>query len=214
VTVAAIAFDFNGTLSDDEPVLYAAYAELFAELGKPLSESVYRERLAGLSEHAIFRAWLGERDDLEQLVARRIDGYNRRVADGSTVHEHTRAAVRAAATRVPVAVVSGAAHAEVEPVLEAAGLLGLFTAIVCDDDVTAGKPDPQSYTQAVQLLGVDPEAAMAIEDTQAGVTSARAAGLRCIAVLGTHPPQRLAAAERLVAAVTPELIDSVLSGSG
>ncbi len=210
--VAAFAFDFNGTLSDDEPVLYEAYAELFAELGKPLSEDAYRSRLAGLSEHAIFRTWLGDRDDLEELVQRRIDGYNRRVADGSSVHAPTREAVRQAASRVPIAVVSGAAHAEVEPVLAAAGLLPLFSAIVCDDDVERGKPDPESYLRAVALLDVPAASTVAIEDTEAGVASARGAGLRCLAIAGTHPASRLAAAERIVPAITPELVAELLDG--
>src|SRR5438874_2661088 len=45
--VRAVAFDFNGTLSDDEPILYAVYAELFAEQGKPLSERAYYGELLG-----------------------------------------------------------------------------------------------------------------------------------------------------------------------
>ena len=51
----AVVFDFNGTLSDDEPILFAIYAELFAELGKPLTEGEYYDQLAGHTEEEIFR---------------------------------------------------------------------------------------------------------------------------------------------------------------
>ena len=100
-------FDFNGTLSDDEPIMYAVFAELFARLGRPLSEADYRHHLAGLSDEAIISSWMGERDDLAELVAQRVAAYRARVADGSTVSADVRAAVRLAADRVPLAVVSG-----------------------------------------------------------------------------------------------------------
>ena len=60
--VRAVAFDFNGTLSDDEPILYAVYAELFAEQGRPLSERAYYDELAGHHEEEILRRWLGHAD--------------------------------------------------------------------------------------------------------------------------------------------------------
>src|SRR5512134_2916998 len=104
----ALLFDFNGTLSHDEPVLYAIYAELFAEHGRPLSEADYYGRLAGNTEEAIIGGWLGvEGATLDALVEERIDRYVR-AADGSTVPAAVRAAVRHAAGRVPVAIVSGA----------------------------------------------------------------------------------------------------------
>ena len=52
-------FDFNGTLSDDEPLLFAILSDLFAEQGKPLSEDVYYDQLAGRSDPEIVRTWLG-----------------------------------------------------------------------------------------------------------------------------------------------------------
>ena len=84
-TARALVFDFNGTLSHDEPVLYAIYAELFAEHGRPLTEADYFGRLAGNTEEAIIGGWLGvEGDQLRALVDERIERY-RRLADGSTV---------------------------------------------------------------------------------------------------------------------------------
>jgi beta-phosphoglucomutase len=103
----AVIFDFNGTLSDDEPILYQVYAEMFAEHGRPLSERQYYAELAGRSEEDILFRWL-ERSDPE-LVADRIARYRARVADGATVYPDVREAVRYAAARTPVGIVSGAA---------------------------------------------------------------------------------------------------------
>jgi beta-phosphoglucomutase len=161
------------------------------------------------------RAWLGDRDDLDAIVGERVDRYRRSVTDGATVPDAMRAAVRFAASRVPVAVVSGATRAEIEPVVAAAGLAGCFGAIVDDSDVAHGKPHPASYELAVSILardapGLEAGEVVAFEDTEAGVASAKAAGVRCIALARTLPPERLAAADEIVDTIDVELLRRVL----
>ena len=174
----ALVFDFNGTLSHDEPVLFAIYSELFAEHGRPLTEDDYFGTLAGNTEEAIIGGWLGVRgDELAALVEERIDRYVRR-ADGATIPETLREAVRYAAARVPVAVVSGAYRREIEPVLERAALAERVTALVAADDVTRGKPDPEPYRTAAGRLGRAPGVCLVFEDAASGVAAARAAGVR------------------------------------
>jgi beta-phosphoglucomutase len=205
----AVVFDFNGTLSDDEPVLCEIFMHLFAEQGKPMSAQEYFDRLAGLSDPEIVSTWLGA--DRPDVVAERVRRYTSAVADGSTVHEHVREAVRYAAERVPLAICSGAARAEIEPVVEAAGLASCFQAIVSSDDVVHGKPDPEGYTKALELLGVDAPNALVFEDTEAGIASARAAGVgRVLAMRGTLEPDRLAQADELVDRLDLDLMRRVL----
>jgi len=209
--IRAVVFDFNGTLSHDEPILYSIYRDLFAEQGRPLAEREYYEQLAGLSEEAIIGGWLGvEGADLATLVAQRITRYQVRAGDGSTVSDETRAAVRYAAERVPVALVSGAFRAEVEPVLEAAGLASLFGHLVTADDVVNGKPHPEGYERVVALLELPHQAVVAFEDTEAGVAAAKDAGLHCVAVGGTLPRARLARADDLVKAIDVPLLRRLL----
>ncbi len=213
----ALVFDFNGTLSQDEPVLFAIYSELFAEHGRPLTEEDYFGMLAGNTEEAIIGGWLGvDGDALAALVEERIDRYVRR-ADGSTIPEALREAVRHAAARVPVAVVSGAYRREITPVLDRAGLRECVTALVAADDVEHGKPDPEGYVRALAALGgglapsgLAPSDVVAFEDTEAGVASARGAGMRCLAVRGTHPDDRLAAADGVVDAIDVQLVRSLV----
>ena len=203
----AILFDFNGTLSDDEPLLLRIYQRLFARHGRPLAEEQYFDRLAGLSEEAIVGTWLGvDGPLLDSLVAERIETYASEAADGATVTEPVRAAVRYAATRVPVAIVSGAFRAEIEPVVAAAGIAGEVTAIVAADDVERGKPHPEPYLTALERLGIDPGEAVALEDTDAGIASAKSAGLRCLAVRGTLPDERLRAADEHVDRIDTDLV--------
>jgi beta-phosphoglucomutase len=200
VPVSAVIFDFNGTLSDDEPVLCEIFMHLFAEHGRPMSAQEYFDQLAGLSDPEIVRTWLGEdHPDVQAVIAERESRYRAAVADGSTVHEHVREAVRWAAERAPLAICSGAARAEIEPVLAAAGLASCFRAMVSSDDVVHGKPDPEGYVKALELLEAEPAAALVFEDTEAGIASARAAGIgKVLAMRTTLEPHRLAQADELL----------------
>jgi len=211
--VRAVIFDFNGTLSHDEPILCEIFCELFAEYGRPLSAQEYFDELAGLSDPEIVRAWLGrEHPSVDALIERRIARYRELVADGSSVPYSVREAVRYAAERVPVAVVSGAARGEIEPVIEAAGLAASIRVIVGAEDVANGKPDPAGYLRALELLdgGLNSGAVVVFEDTEAGVSSAKAAGMRCLAVLGTLRADRLVAADEIVPAIDVQLMQRLL----
>jgi beta-phosphoglucomutase len=206
--VRALLLDFNGTLSDDEPVLCRIFQELFAQEGKPLTEAEYYDRLAGFSDREIVRMWLG-RDD-PTLVERKIDRY-RQLADGSTVDREAREAVQEAAEAVAVAVVSGSARAEIEPVLEAAGLTDAITLIVSSDDIARSKPNPEGYLIALHLLGIDASDAAAVEDSEAGVAAAKAAGLYTAAVTTTLPAERLSKADEIAQRFDRDLIARLLS---
>jgi HAD superfamily hydrolase (TIGR01509 family) len=200
VPVAAVIFDFNGTLSDDEPVLCEIFMHLFAEHGRPLSAQEYFDRLAGLSDPEIVTTWLGEdHPDVQAVIDERTVRYRAAASDGSTIREHTREAVRFAAGQAPLAICSGAARAEIEPVVEAAGLASCFRAIVSSDDVVRGKPDPEGYLKTLELLEAEPAAALVFEDTEAGIASARAAGVgRVAAMRTTLEPHRLEQADELL----------------
>jgi beta-phosphoglucomutase len=209
----AVSFDFNGTLSQDEPILCEIFVELFAEHGRPLSAQEYFDELAGLSDPEIVRTWLGgDHPDVDEVIEERIGRYRAAVADGSSVPEHLRAAVRYAADRVPLALVSGAARSEIEPVLEAAGIGDLFTTIVAAEDVANGKPQPDGYLRALTLLDGDLAAGdvLVFEDTEAGVAAAKGAGMQCFAVLGTLAPERLAQADEIVERIDVPLMERLL----
>jgi beta-phosphoglucomutase-like phosphatase (HAD superfamily) len=205
---AAVAFDFNGTLSDDEPLLARIYAELCAELGRPLSEAEYFDELAGHTDEAIFEQWLGRSEPW--LIDERVDRYCRLAADGSTVDDATREAVAFAARHVPVAVVSAALRRELDVVLAGAGLRDLLSAVVSQDDVERGKPDPACYLLAAAELGVAPSDLLVFEDTDVGVAAGKAAGCRVVALTRTVGADRLAAADELVPRIDAPLLERLL----
>ena len=206
----ALLLDFNGTLSEDEPILCRIFQELFTDAGKPLSEKEYYTELAGFSDREIVQMWLGREDPA--LLERKSARY-RELADGSTVSPEAREAVRYAAERAVVGVVSGSARAEITPVLEASGLADSIAVLVAADDIRRSKPDPEGYLIALHLLGVQPKDSVAVEDSEAGVAAAKAAGLYCAGVTTTQPAERLAAADEVASRVDRDLIAGLLSRS-
>ena len=210
--MAALLFDFNGTLSDDEGVQCRIFRELFAEQGRPLGEQEYFEELAGRSDPEIVERWLGAgHPATAQVLEHRVRLFRERAGDGSTVRPHVRDAVLRAAGRARLAVVSGAVRSEVETVLRAASL-EVFDVIISAGDVMRGKPDPEGYLLALQQLGVQAADAVAIEDAAPGVAAAKAAGLHCVAVLGTAPRERLGEADEIVSRLDSGLVDRLLAG--
>jgi beta-phosphoglucomutase len=204
----AVVFDFNGTISDDEPLLAELCAAIFAEIGIDVPRELYFGEFAGYSDPEIVERVLRRHDRFdpataERLLTRRTALYLERAASGETVHPAAAACVREIAARVPVAVASGAARVEIEAVLEGAGLRGAFEVIVAAEDVERGKPDPLAYTTALARLGVPPEGTLSFEDTHLGVEAAVAAGMRCVGVGTTVGGERLrgAGAEAVVASL-------------
>jgi beta-phosphoglucomutase len=207
----AVIFDFNGTISHDEPLLAELFERIFGEVGIAVPASLYFEEFAGYSDPEIvdrvlarFRPGAGP-GLARRLVERRTALYLEAVAGRSTVASETAELVRRVAERRPVAIASGAARKEIETVLEGAGLRGVFEVIVSCEDVTRGKPDPEGYLLAVRRLGatlpdpIEPGQVLAVEDSPLGVAAARAAGLRCVAVAGTSQPESLGEAEAVLA---------------
>jgi beta-phosphoglucomutase len=210
VPVRALLFDFNGTISDDEWIQCEVYRQLFADQDRPLSAEQYYTQLAGLSDEEIIERWLGpEHPAAPRVLADRIRLVAARTSDGSSVSNEVRAAVREAVGRALLAVVSGASRIEIGPVLRAAQL-EVFDAVVTMEDVSRGKPDPEGYLRALELLQVAAGDAVALEDTEPGVAAAKAAGLYTVGLLGTMGPERLTAADELAEQLDTALLERLL----
>jgi HAD superfamily hydrolase (TIGR01509 family) len=96
------------------------------------------------------------------------------------------------AERGTVGIVSGALRVEIDFALRRAGVTESVRTIVAADDVTACKPDPAGYLEALRRLAVHAREAVVVEDSLAGIASARAAGCAVVAVAHSYPFEKLA----------------------
>jgi HAD superfamily hydrolase (TIGR01509 family) len=203
VTVRAIVFDFDGVIANSEPLHYRAFHDVLVEAGADLSERDYYDRYLGYDDVGVFKAVATDRgltwdaEGIAALVARkaaRIDVLERAM---SMLFPGADAAVRRAAAAVPIAIASGALRAEIRKVLEREQLAKYFTAIVAAEDTPLSKPAPDPYLRAVALLspalggGAAAADVVAIEDSPWGLQSAKAAGLRTVAVAHTYAASTL-----------------------
>jgi len=86
--------------------------------------------------------------------------------------------------------------------------------LVCADEISRGKPDPEGYLTAAARLGRAPVDCVVIEDTPAGLEAAHAAGMRSIGIAGTYPASALSIADLVVPSVAQlpgDLVDRVIS---
>ncbi len=198
--IEAILWDMDGVLVDTADLHFRAWRRLLSELGRSLTEEEFRATF-GLRNDLILRDLLGDTPagEIERLSYRK-EAFFREQAAGRVrplpgAVELVRRA-REAGRRM--AVVTSTPRANIDLVLESAGLAGNFDAIVAAEDVSQGKPDPEGFLLAARMLSVAPERCLVIEDAPGGIEAARRAGMCSLAVATTHRRQELAAADSVV----------------
>jgi beta-phosphoglucomutase len=219
MTVKAVVFDFDGVLADSEPLHLKAYQALLEPQGIHLDKDTYCERYLGYDDEGALQKMaednglmLGD-EELEMLIVEKGRVFESLVGDRDLLYPGAADCVRGLAAAWPVGVASGALRADIDLILRAARVQDLFKFIVAAGDTDHTKPAPDPYLLAATLHGVPPAACVAIEDSRWGLESARAAGMRTIAVTHTYPREALTgAADRVVdslAEITRELVASL-----
>jgi len=182
---AAVLFDMDGTLVDSEKVWEVALHELAARAGGSLSPAA-RHAMIGSSmanSMRILREDLGQPDRPEAPdVAWLTDRVFGLFAGGLVWRPGALELLRAVrAAGLPTALVTSTGRKLVEVALDTLGREN-FDVVVCGDEVSVPKPDPEPYRTAARLLGVPIGECVAIEDSPAGVASAVASGAVVLAV--------------------------------
>ena len=220
--VAAIVFDFDGVLADSEPLHLRVYQELLEPQGIHLDQATYEARYLGYDDVGVFQKFaedynlmLGD-EEIELLIEAKSRRFQELVASGDVLYPGAAALVQRLGAAWPLGIASGALRGEIELMLRGAGLLNAFSFIVSSGDTEQSKPAPHPYLRAAQLHNVPPAACVAIEDSHWGLQSARAAGMRTIAVTHTYPRETLSEADAVVDSleqVTVDLIRKLEVGS-
>jgi HAD superfamily hydrolase (TIGR01509 family) len=214
--VDAVIFDMDGVLLDSERVWDEVREALVRERGGRWHDGAQRDMM-GMSSPEWSRYMhdeLGLAEDPDaingEVVARMQDSYR---ADLPAVAGATDAVERLAAA-FPLGLASSSNRPLIDLALELLGVTRLFRATVSSEEVARGKPAPDVYLEAARRLGVDPAGAAAVEDSHNGILSAKAAGLRVIAVPNAEfPPDDAALAEAdVVLGSLAELTPAVVRG--
>jgi beta-phosphoglucomutase len=202
----AVVFDFDGVIANSEPLHFCAFREVLADAGVTLTEQEYYARYLGYNDIGAFRAVFADRGvhgtdtRIADLVARKAVRMEALERDQSVLFPGAAAAIHRLRAACPLAIASGAIRAEIVRVLEREQLASAFSVLVASEDTAASKPAPDPYRLAVERLAdvvrgpLDPSDCVAVEDSRWGLESARAAGLRTVAITHTYPADALAGA--------------------
>jgi len=195
----ATLFDYNGVLVDDEAVHLAAFRDALRPFGIEISEHEYVERYLGFDDTGAFDAIFRDRgralteteiaalvDAKRPFCLERAKGVLRGFPGASEL-------VRRRAGAGPVAIVSGALRDEIELGLGLLGVRDLIRVVVSAEDARKSKPDPEGYLLALEALSLSAsrDRCIVVEDSLAGVASARAASVACVAVAHSYPAEEL-----------------------
>jgi beta-phosphoglucomutase len=213
--VAAIVFDFDGVLADSEPLHLRVYQELLEPQGIHLDQATYQTRYLGYDDVGVFQKFaedyglmLGD-EEIELLIEAKSRRFQALVSSGDVLYPGSAALVRRLGAAWPLGIASGALRAEIELMLRGAGLLDAFAFIVSSGDTEQSKPAPDPYLRAAELHGVPAATCVVIEDSHWGLQSARAAGMRTIAVTHTYPRDTLREADVVVDSLDEITVDLV-----
>ena len=188
--IDAVVFDLDGLLLDTEQVWDAVREALVEERGGRWHERAQADMM-GMSSPEWSRYMHDElglaeapADISREVVERMLSRYRASLPliDGAVE------AVERLAARWPLGLASSSNRELIDLALELSGLGRHFAATVSSEEVERGKPAPDVYLETARRLGVRPDQAAAIEDSRSGLLSARAAGMRVVAIPNRRYP--------------------------
>ncbi len=203
----AVVFDFDGVLADSVPAYRAAVNDIISATGDRDPDPDLVATADTLTVAQRLKDHYGLEASVEALVGQIEANALDRLMTVYCVVPGARELVSSLRDAgIPLGVASLAPRKNIEGVLNQANLLNYFDTIVTVNDVVNIKPDPEIYLRAAEDLQADPANCVAIEDSDRGISSAKAAGMTVIGLTTTFEADRLAEADHIV----PTLADTSL----
>lgn len=183
--IEGVVFDFDGTLVHSMPAHFAAWCEALAYYGagNVFQEDVFYAMGGRPTKDIVveLNSEYGLKLDPEAVALKKREAFLARLSEIEVIEEVI-AFARACRGKVPTAIATGGTRMVVEMTLQAVGISDLFDDVATADDVAAGKPAPDVFLKAAELMGVDPKRCLAVEDAPAGVMAAQLAGMKVVTV--------------------------------
>lgn len=179
----AFIFDCDGTVADNMHLHFAAWSRAMEDFGGNYPEELFYE-WGGVPTGDIVRRLnekFGLAMDVESVVVRKEHYYRESIPQVEPMHDVI-AVVREHHGKIPMAVASGGHRDLVERTLHVLEIRELFDAVVTAEDYERGKPAPDPFLKAAELLRVEPVHCLVFEDTETGLQAARAAGMAWVLV--------------------------------
>ena len=197
-SVEAVVFDLDGVLVQTEELWDEVREQFARERGGRYDPEAQRAMMgmSSLEWSRFMNEELGVPEPPERISVEVVRRMEARYRQRLPLIPGAREAVERLAARWPLGLASSSNRPLIDAVLELSSLAQFFEVTVSSEEVARGKPAPDVYLEAARRLGVDPSRCAAVEDSHSGIRSARAAGMRVIAIPNaSFPPDEEALAE-------------------
>jgi beta-phosphoglucomutase family hydrolase len=210
----AVIWDMDGVIADTALYHFKAWQEVFQKRGINFTTEDFKHNF-GQRNDSIIRYALGKNaspDEVDVIANEKEENYRQRVAPNIKPLSGAIELIKALREHgVKMAIASSAPMENIQLVTRGLAVNNYFQVIVWGREVTEGKPSPQAFLLAAKRLEVEPRNCIVIEDAVAGVTAAKRAGMKCLAVTNTHPKISLKEADLVVDTLETISVDD-LSG--
>ena len=213
-----VIFDWDGVVIDSSAEHERSWEILSEEISRPLPEGHFKRGFGKKNEVIIpeILGWAKDPAEISKLAERKETIYRELVRDrGVQILPGARELLVALRSeKIPRAIGSSTPRQNLEAIFSATGLGEFFDAVACGDDVANGKPAPDVFLLAAQMLALDPADCLVIEDAHAGIEAAHRAGIPVLAVATTNSLSELGAATGALESldgVTPTMLREIHS---
>jgi beta-phosphoglucomutase family hydrolase len=197
----AVIWDMDGVIVDTGIYHFRSWQYAFQQEGKLFTEEDFKH-IFGQRNDTNIRNMLGEnitQSKIEAVSAVKEEYFRQSIGDGLKPFPGVLRMLNILKENsIAAAIASSAPLENIELILRNLAIRDYFQAIVFGKEVNEGKPSPQVFLLAAKKLEVEPFRCIVIEDAVAGVTGAKRAGMKCIAVTNTHSSDKLSEADLIV----------------
>jgi len=208
-----VIFDLDGVLINSEPLHCCAFQDVLAPYGVTVTEQDYYAEYLVYSDREVLERLLPDLGALDDAVAAKERRYWELLEAGVPAFRDG-LALLAKTDGWRVGLATGSIRREAELALRTLGIRERFGAVVAREDCRRGKPDPEAYLRAANVLGLSPPRCVVVEDAPGGVRAAKAAGMACVAVTHSCPREQLVEADLIVDDLATVELALVLTDGG
>ncbi|MFE5317438.1 HAD family hydrolase [Paenibacillus sp. NPDC056579] len=199
----AVIFDMDGVLIDSEPLHFLVEQQAFAKLGLPATKEEL-DLYVGMTNPDMW-AKVKERHGVELPLSELIEWQVEmklsalKKSEEQAIDGVTGLLEQLKAGRIAVGLASSSPKVFIMAVLEKLGISEYFDCVVSGEEVPKGKPEPDVFLKAAELLNKPPHSCVVIEDSRNGTRAAKSAGMKCIGFQNVNSgEQDLSAADKIV----------------
>jgi HAD superfamily hydrolase (TIGR01509 family) len=187
MSIKGLLFDFDGLILDTEMPEFQVWEEIYNSFGVKLPLDLWLQNI-GTTDHAFdVVSYLEEKSskdgfNREIIIARHRELFDKKIKSEKPLPGVEEYINKAKELGIKVAVATSSPRSWVGGHLSRLNMLNSFDGIVSSDDVEYVKPSPDIYLHALAIMHINPDEAIAIEDSHNGIIAAKSAGIYCVAV--------------------------------